>query len=228
MKPLLTLRAFAIALTLGASVVASSAQAATIGFDNILSDNMSGDELNGNFQLTVTDQGGSSVLFSIASAVNAGMTYFIGGIFVDDATVPLLSSLPLTNTVPSASVAYSRTTETKKGVTTNNPKNFPQGNNLAPTFESTATFLSDNSNGNAKAVQPGEVVSFLFGGSFASVIAGLTSGELRIGLHVQGIGNDSDSYVSAPMPAVPLPAAGFLLVGALGGLAAVRRRRRAA
>jgi hypothetical protein len=33
-------------------------------------------------------------------------------------------------------------------------------------------------------------------------------------------------YVSNPSP-VPLPAAGFLLVGALGGLAALRRRRRA-
>ena len=31
-----------------------------------------------------------------------------------------------------------------------------------------------------------------------------------------------------PVPPIPLPAAGFLLLGALGGLAALRRRRRAA
>ena len=32
-------------------------------------------------------------------------------------------------------------------------------------------------------------------------------------------------YATPALPAVPVPAAGFLLIGALGGLAALRRRR---
>ena len=212
----------AAAAALAAAVVsAPAAEAATFGFDNIAGGDTIGDALNSYFSLTVTDQGSSTVLLSIASAVNGG-AYFIGGIFIDDAVVPLLSSLPLNDTVHDAAVAYTRTT--KKGA--NDPKNFPQGNLLTPAFVSTATYLSDNGAGNAKAVQPNEVVAFLFGGSYASIIAGLTSGDLRLGLHVQGIGSGSDSFISGdPVSTVPLPAGMPLLIGALGGLAALRLRR---
>ena len=39
------------------------------------------------------------------------------------------------------------------------------------------------------------------------------------------IGNDAFTLASANVAAVPVPAAGFLLIGALGGLAALRRRK---
>lgn len=43
-----------------------------------------------------------------------------------------------------------------------------------------------------------------------------------------GLGNDNFTVESISVSSVPLPAAGFLLFGALGGLAALRRKRKAA
>jgi len=70
-------------------------------------------------------------------------------------------------------------------------------------------------------------ISFLgtFGsGSFSALLSALSTGDFRIGLHVQGItGNDgfSDSYVNT----VPVPAAAWLFGSALLGLIAARRRK---
>jgi hypothetical protein len=53
---------------------------------------------------------------------------------------------------------------------------------------------------------------------FDSVIAALLSGDLRIGLHVQGLlGGGSQSYISTPTP-VPLPAGLLLFLSGLAGV----------
>jgi hypothetical protein len=82
-------------------------------------------------------------------------------------------------------------------------------------------------------------------GSYAFVIKGatdnaaylmnkaFTSGSWNVvDLDLPNSGGDPDLsnvtlFGTAPLAPVPVPAAGFLLIGALGGLAAVRRRRRA-
>jgi hypothetical protein len=57
-------------------------------------------------------------------------------------------------------------------------------------------------------------------------LAGLDSGALRLGLHVQSIGTKggSESFVNSPPNAVPLPAAGWLFGTALVGLMGLRRK----
>lgn len=75
------------------------------------------------------------------------------------------------------------------------------------------------------------------GGNFYNVweiVVGTLSGVVSTqGIAVGGPGNQPDiSHISfydsvGPAP-IPLPAAGLMLLGALGGLAAVRRRRKAA
>ncbi len=68
------------------------------------------------------------------------------------------------------------------------------------------------------------VVGNVFSGSVSTLDAGLVN-KRGIPQNVSHI-TLFDSYI--PPATVPVPAAGFLLVGALGGLAALRRRRKAA
>ncbi len=108
------------------------------------------------------------------------------------------------------------------------PPNLPGGNALTPAFETTAGFLADSDppvmhNG----VNPGESLGVLFdlksGGTIDDVLAELQSGQLRIGVHVQGFDSGgSESFVNAVV--VPLPAPLALAVAGLGGLVAQRRR----
>jgi hypothetical protein len=84
-------------------------------------------------------------------------------------------------------------------------------------------------------VNPGEFLtviwSLLGGVTYSDVIAALNlggdqSGSLRIGIHVQGFANGgSESFVNATPTPVPVPAAGLLLMGALGALTVARRRK---
>ena len=56
--------------------------------------------------------------------------------------------------------------------------------------------------------------------------AGLDAGTYRVGFFENG--SPTNVQADFRVSAVPVPAAGFLLVGALGGLAALRRRKKAA
>ncbi|HMO06039.1 MAG TPA: VPLPA-CTERM sorting domain-containing protein [Paracoccaceae bacterium] len=72
------------------------------------------------------------------------------------------------------------------------------------------------------------VYELLAGTTFADLIAALDAGSLRTAIHVINYASGgSESFVNAPTP-IPLPATGLLLIGALGGLVLVRRRRPAA
>lgn len=76
-------------------------------------------------------------------------------------------------------------------------------------------------------VNPGEWLNIRFAGeSFSNVVAGLNSGDLRVGIHVQGFATGgSESFVTTP---VPEPETYAMLLAGLGLMGFVARRRRAA
>lgn len=76
-------------------------------------------------------------------------------------------------------------------------------------------------------VNPGEWLNIRFAGeSFANVVAGLNSGDLRVGIHVQGFATGgSESFVTTP---IPEPETYAMLLAGLGLMGFVARRRKAA
>ena len=109
------------------------------------------------------------------------------------------------------------------------PGNLPSANNASPPFQTTSGFSADaDPPVQPLGVNPGEWLGIIFDlqgtQSYADVIAELTNGDLRIGLHVQGFGDGgSESFVNNP---VPVPAAVWLFGSGLTGLVGVARRKR--
>ena len=111
------------------------------------------------------------------------------------------------------------------------PPNLPGANNVAPPFQVTAGFLADSDAGmggvQAHGVNPGETLGILYDlqamGTYQDIIDELTNGDLRIGIHLQSIGlpGGSESFVNNP---VPIPAAIWLMIPAMGFLARSRAR----
>jgi len=107
------------------------------------------------------------------------------------------------------------------------PGDLPGGNAVG--FTTTDAFSADsNPPAEPNGVNPGEWVEIYFslqdGKTYADTIAALNSGSLRIGLHVQAIGETggSDSYVNL----VPEPYTLLLLGLGLVGVAGMRRFRK--
>lgn len=100
------------------------------------------------------------------------------------------------------------------------PPDLPGGNGCTPPFEVTAGFLATpepptqpNGVNNSPATGPYESVTINFnlltGTSFADLISQLTSGAVRIGIHVQGYASGgSESFVTGPGTAINLDAFG--------------------
>jgi len=214
-----------VATAFGLMILASQGQAATIGFANIAGGDTSGDSLVGRFSLELTDVSTrftQKVQIKIKSAA-ANASYFIGSIFIDDEPGNRLSG---------ESSAYKDSLSYRTEFKYKTSGGFAQGNLI--NFGATARYMMDG--GSSAGVQPGDYATFQFGGTYAQVLAGLQSGALRFGLHVQGINlpgceDGSDSFVSyvppvlPPIPTVPLPASGLMFLGALGGLVGLRRRK---
>lgn len=110
-----------------------------------------------------------------------------------------------------------------------NPQNLPSGNGLTPSF-SAELGADSNSPTQPSGVNPGEWVSFRFLTGVTSTAADLLSGDLRIGLHVQGFSNGgSESYVNRSttvVAPVPEPETYALMLAGLGVVGAVARRKR--
>ena len=110
---------------------------------------------------------------------------------------------------------------------------------ITPVFEATQIFNSEASGNNATGIQPGETLGLVFdikpGKTPSDVFVDLSTGALRIGLHVTSIdpSDDSDGFVNRPpqgsqIPGVPEPAslAIWSLGLALAGVGARRMRKK--
>src|SRR5262249_21832339 len=154
------------------------------------------------------DAGSNKVSFkftnSAASASNVSEVYF------DD--VGLLSGIASITNSPVGAGALTAV----KFVSGATPPKLPSGENLSPDFDTNFAVSAKSPSPKNGLNEAGDwlVVAFnLIGGkTFSDVLAKLSSGDFRIGLHVQGIGvgNKSDSFVTTPPSAVPLPAAAYL------------------
>lgn len=197
------------ALGLSLLLFVASASADVFTFLKITNNNP--EDLSGQLSVNVTDAGSGQVSFQFLN--NVGTASSVTQIYFDNGSGAFLSALAL---------------GTQTGVDFNiggSPPNLPAGNTISFDADLLATADSPVApNGINSAT---DSLTLLGTGLFANVIAGLTSGDLRIGLHIQAIGQGggSDSYVTGGTPsAVPVPMSAWLFASGLGFLCIIRRR----
>jgi hypothetical protein len=219
MRLLLSGSLAALLLALGTTAPAS---AASYGFDCI-SGNRASDCAIGEAQLRmdVTDAGSGKIAFTFTN-VGTGASS-ITDIYWDDNKL-FASIFAITNTPGLV--------EFSKGAS---PGNLPSANSASPKFEVTKGLLVDSDSPvQPRGVNPGEslvvTLALISGKSLSDVLSDLADGDLRVGLHVQGMGRDkcgSESFVILPGQTPPIPEPGSFGLVSLGmlGLAALRRSR---
>jgi hypothetical protein len=167
----------------------SAAPASAFNFSNINGGDTVGDAYANNFGFTLDNVGGS-VLLKIFNFGNTpapktplAPNMFIAGLFIDDSGYLTNSWANVSN---SGQVAFTGGSSTAQ---------FPQGGN---NFSTDYAFFSDNGNGNVWGIQAGEVGGFLFDGSYNAVFNAVSTGAIKVGIHVQALPNGaSDSYISS-------------------------------
>ena len=151
----------------------------------------------------------------------------ITGIYIEDGTLLGLASVialdPLADDPSRDGIVFGQPAH---------PSNMPGWSTLDPDFQATSAF-SVGSNGAPDGVSPGESLVLRYvlqpGKTFDDVITALNLGftnpdptahsSLRIGLHVQDIGSESDTMILTPIPSA-------FLLGILGlGMAGVKMRK---
>jgi hypothetical protein len=203
-----------------------SAQALVYTFDNIPSDDSldPGDAVIGEAQLwvDVTDAV-SQVLFTFGN--DGPFASSICDVYFDDGS--LLGIAEIYNDPDDLDdpddpiVSFSQFAK---------PAELPGAQNVSPVFVTTAGFSADSdSPAKPNGVNPGETLGILFDlqsdQTWDNVITQLGSGELRIGIHVQGFdGGGSESFVNNPAP-VPEPSTILLIGTGLLGMIAFGRKR---
>jgi hypothetical protein len=218
----------ALAASVVMGVAAMPAQAVQFGFDNITNNN-SNDAAIGERQLSmdVTDAGTGQASFRFTNVGSARSS--ITDIYFDDAANPrLLSSI---SSIFNSSTGSGSQVSFSEGAA---PPNLPGGND--PRFSFSADFSADSDAPvQPNGVNPGEALTILFnltqGTSFNSLIAGLNSGSVRVGLHVQGYqsgGSESFINLSNTPTTEPVPEPMTMLGSGLAiGFGALFQRQRA-
>lgn len=175
------------------------------------------------FQYTLSQgPNANTFYFTIANTSNNSQSSWVSGtqptitnIYFED-SLDLLSSpsiITWTAVAPDNAVSYSATSG----------GNLPAGQNVG--FDSDYLFQT-NPPPSKNGLDPGEslTVAFQSLGTYSSLLGAINSGDLRIGLHVQEIGPQGTSASFVNVQAVPEPG-GALLLGAVGVILLVRRRR---
>jgi hypothetical protein len=152
--------------------------------------------------VTVSEGPGDQVTFRFTNTGAAAMS--ITDVYFDDGTLLGIASI-----AEGPGVAFSQGAS---------PPDLPSGEDCEPEFEVTAGFLADSDNPPpANGVNPGEWLEITFdlqevNGvplTFADTVAQLTSGMLRVGIHVQAFANGgSEAFVNDPPTAVNLSSFG--------------------
>jgi hypothetical protein len=227
-------------------LVCQPAHAVRFGFYNITNNDPSDIDVAGQLfvdviQLEVTEGSNNRVLFWFT---NVGpTTSFINEIYFDDGTLLGLAGLidadDKVSIYPSPPYpGHPGVDYTQDAVDPVKPPDLPGGNSISPAFDITGMFSADTDYpGTGKdGIDEGEWLGIVFdlktvNGeylTFADVISDLNSGELRIGLHVQGIDypeyGKSDSFINNPT-SIPDASAVFLLGSAcLLGFVGLRKK----
>ncbi|WP_375201070.1 VPLPA-CTERM sorting domain-containing protein [Hyphococcus sp.] len=210
----------ALAVVAFSFVSVSAAGAVTVGFDRITSNSPA--DAAGQLSADITDNGtGVLISFAVAAGSNPGAN--ITEIYFSDVS-GLFSGMPSIDS-QSAGVSF----EADGSVT---PGELPGANNATPGFVTTAGLVAEASGNNATGLTVGETLvlalTYAGGMDFSDVLAALSGGQLRIGLHVRSLlEGESDAFVSTPPSEVPLPAAAWLMIAGLGGLGFAGRRKAA-
>lgn len=179
------------------------------------------EDVGGQLSVEVNDASSGKVDFLFRNDV--GIASSITDVYFDDGTL-----LGIAEITASAGVSFAQGAS---------PGNLSGGNNISPAFVTTAGFSADSDppveHNGVDALAEWLTIQFTLidGKTYAQTLAAIADGSLRIGLHVQAIGEclDSDSYVNRTV--VPLPAAawmGLALLGSVGGASYLRKRRRLA
>lgn len=188
----------------------------TYSFSGITNNNP-GDVLIGEAQLSMelSDPGGDQVLFTF---INEGPeASSICDIYVEDGSYLSLASIDDSD----PGVSFSEDAS---------PGNLPGGNELDPAFDASISADSDapvQQNG----VNPGESVGLYFdllgGNTIADIITAIGTGDLRVGIHVQGFASGgSESFILVPAPgAIVLSSIGAL---AVAGLRTIKNKKKVA
>jgi hypothetical protein len=218
----LTSVGFAVAM-LGASMAPTTASAVTFGFERIT--NNSPIDAASQFSVDVTDGGGFALFdFTVLAGLqdpNVAEIYFDvrNGSIVDPITVAQnigTSFSPLNSVNPGDLPGGGSNFNVTSGLGIDSDVSGPPAQRPFPS--------SDGLN-----IDDTLVLSIAYGAGFGfdDLIAGMNSGQVRIGMHVRSLANgQSDSFVTAPTP-IPLPAAAWMLLAGLGGLGMLSRRKTA-
>lgn len=195
----------------------ASAMLTTYYFENI-TNNSAGNALAGETQLSFTlSESGGRAVFTFNNSGPAASS--ITDIYFDDPAPTLLDSI--------FSIANSSGVSFSSGAS---PTNLPGGND--PAYSFSADFSADSDSPiQPKGVNPGEFVAISFNllnGFTAQHVANqLNTGDLRVGIHVQGFANGgSESFINNPgdLP-TSIPEPSMLLLFGTGLFGLLWRRR---